>query len=75
MATTHPATSGDVVVGFDGSRNAAEAVEWAAQEALRQGTRLRIISSGYYPGMPSWVGVAGAPLPRSIELAAEELAD
>jgi nucleotide-binding universal stress UspA family protein len=74
VTTIYPATSGDVVVGFDGSRNATDAVVWAAQEALRQGTGLQIISSGYYPGMPSWVGVAGAPLPRSIELAAEELA-
>jgi nucleotide-binding universal stress UspA family protein len=65
----------DVVVGFDGSRHAAEAVEWAAAEAVRQGSRLQVLSSGYVPGMPSWAGVAGAPLPRSIELAAEELAD
>ena len=73
MTTSPSATPGDVVVGFDGSPNAADAVEWAAQEALRQGTGLMVISSGYYPGMPSWVGVAGTPLPRSIELATEEL--
>jgi nucleotide-binding universal stress UspA family protein len=75
VTTSPSATPGDVVVGFDGSPDAADAVEWAAQEAVRQGTGLLVISSGYYPGMPSWVGVAGTPLPRSIELATEELAN
>jgi nucleotide-binding universal stress UspA family protein len=75
MTFSHSASPGDVVVGFDGSPTGADAVRWAAQEALRQGTRLDVISSGYYPGMPSWAGVAGTPSPRSIELAAEELAD
>lgn len=64
--------SGDVVVGFDGSRNATVAVRWAASEASRRGSQLHVISSGYHPGMPYWVGVPATVLPGSIELATQE---
>jgi nucleotide-binding universal stress UspA family protein len=74
MSGTGSGFSGEVAVGFDGSRNAALAVRWAASEASRRGSSLQVISSGYHPGMPSWVGVAAAPLPTSIELATQERA-
>lgn len=38
-----------VVVGVDGSRESLRAVEWAALEALRHGTTLRIVSATAMP--------------------------
>ncbi|MFC4533420.1 universal stress protein [Sphaerisporangium dianthi] len=35
--------SGQIVVGVDGSSSAAAAVEWAADDAVRRGARLRIV--------------------------------
>lgn len=74
VSVTGPGLTGEVVVGFDGSRNAAVAVEWAAREASRRGSRLHVVSSGSHPGMPSWVGVPATVLPDSIELATQERA-
>ena len=42
---------GPVVVGHDGRRSGRLAVEWAAAEAVRRGTRLVIIYAADYPGM------------------------
>ncbi|HEV7147974.1 MAG TPA: universal stress protein [Pedococcus sp.] len=74
MSTNVIDTSGGVVVGFDGSRNAAVAVQWAALEAQRQGTTLHIVSCCYYPGMPFRGAEGGGALPRSAIRATEELA-
>ncbi|TDV44107.1 universal stress protein [Actinophytocola oryzae] len=51
--------SAPVVVGVDGSESALEAVRWAAEEARRRHTPLRIvhaqeIPAGYPPGFVDW---------------------
>jgi nucleotide-binding universal stress UspA family protein len=55
--TTH--SHSPVVVGVDGSESALHAVRWAAAEAVRRGTRLRLVHAyeipvGYPPGFVDW---------------------
>jgi nucleotide-binding universal stress UspA family protein len=40
-----------VVVGYNGKKHATEALEWAAAEAIRRGTRLVVLFAANYPGM------------------------
>lgn len=74
MSTNFFETVEGVVVGFDGSRNAALAVAWAAHEAQRQGVELHVLSCGYYPGMPFPGAEDGGILSRSSMKATEQLA-
>jgi nucleotide-binding universal stress UspA family protein len=40
-----------VVVGYNGTRHAREAVEWAAAEAARRNVPLQVVYAANYPGM------------------------
>ena len=54
--------TGRIVVGFDGSTHAAQAVEWAAAEAARRGTPLTVfyvIDYGRFVGGGSKSGGVG----------------
>ena len=64
----------DVVVGYDGSRNAAAAVDWAAREAARRGAHLRVLTAAHYPGMPSAVAITAPMVPRSLKSISDERA-
>lgn len=58
-----------VVVGLDGSRQATDAVDWAAGEAARRGARLHIISAipMEYAGLPMPVGLSAQLVPKPLE--------
>ena len=66
--------SDDVVVGYDGSGNAALAVDWAADEAGRRGVGLHVVSAAHYAGMPYPVGLTPPVVPRSLEVLSDDLA-
>ena len=51
-----------VVVGSDGSRDSAVALDWAAAEAAERGVPLRVITADYRSGMPSAVGFSTVPM-------------
>ena len=53
-----PEVAGDVVVGYDGSRAAGEAVRWAADLALELGVPLHVVRS--------W-NITRAPKPKSMQ--------
>ncbi|GAB3490077.1 universal stress protein [Amycolatopsis cihanbeyliensis] len=55
------ATTGDLVVGVDGSAAAHQAVRWAARAAAGRGTGLRIVYAG---GLEGGYFGAGLPIPR-----------
>lgn len=64
-----PVERGGVVVGFDGSRQATVAVEWAADEAARRGARLGILHAAptEYVGLPIPAGLSAPLVPRPLE--------
>jgi nucleotide-binding universal stress UspA family protein len=70
----HPAQHREVVVGFDGSRQATVAVDWAAGEAARRGARLRILVAvpTEYVGSAAPVGFSARLVPKSSEGPAKE---
>lgn len=53
-----PEVAGDVVVGYDGSQAAGEAVRWAADLALELGVPLHVVRS--------W-SITRAPRPKSMQ--------
>ena len=57
--------AGTIVVGYDGSDSAAEAVTWAAHEAIARKVPLRLLACFELP-----VGVADATLGWGVALAA-----
>jgi nucleotide-binding universal stress UspA family protein len=61
----HPTDA--VVVGYDGSEAADEAVEWAAVQAVRTGGRLDLVAAWEYP--TSWGNVI--PLPSDYDPSAD----
>ncbi|MFR9730066.1 universal stress protein [Saccharopolyspora sp. MS10] len=54
---------GPVVVGIDGSGTARGAVRWAAREAARRGTSLRIVYADVF-ALPVLPEIPGVPWPR-----------
>jgi len=56
-----------VVVGFDGSTSSEGAVRWAAQQAVRSGARLDLVTAWEYP--TSWGNAI--PLPSDYDPAAD----
>jgi nucleotide-binding universal stress UspA family protein len=59
-----------VVVGFDGSDASAAAVAWAAEQAVRTGGRLDVVTAWEYP--TSWGSVI--PLPSDYDPAKDATA-
>ncbi len=63
----HPNDPDAVVVGYDGSEPAGDAVDWAAAQAARTGQRLDLVTAWEYP--TSWGNVI--PLPDDYDPAAD----
>ena len=61
----HPADA--IIVGFDGSPGSEGALRWAAQQAVRSGSRLDIVNAWEYP--TSWGNAI--PLPSDYDPAAD----
>jgi len=61
----HGRMQGHLIVGDDGSRVAAAAVEWAADEAVRRGAGLTIVGCFEMPFITDW-GI-GSPQPSKSE--------
>ncbi|GAA3185785.1 universal stress protein [Blastococcus jejuensis] len=61
----------DVVVGVDGSEVALGAVRWAAREAARRGTGLRIVHAATYLGRKVAAGMPSPELPHARRIAAQ----
>ena len=66
-------TTGDIVVGFDGSPSASAALEWAAIDANQRSAYLRIITVAEPPRMAA--DTALAYLPDDLEAFAARTAD
>jgi nucleotide-binding universal stress UspA family protein len=62
---------GSVVVGFDGSTGARDAVEWAAKEALERDARLRVLTCFAVPEAVDFSGKGAQQRRRGEELLSE----
>ena len=67
MTDTQADKDGAVIVGFDGSDAATDAVRWAADQAVRTGSRLELVIAWEYP--TSWGNTI--PLPDDYDPAAD----
>jgi nucleotide-binding universal stress UspA family protein len=63
-------TTGEVVVGVDGSRTALEAVRWAAREAAAREVPLRLVHAATYLGEADSPGGTPPELPRARSILA-----
>jgi nucleotide-binding universal stress UspA family protein len=63
--------SREIVVGVDGSECALGAVRWAAREAARRGTSLRIVHAATYLGRRATAGAPSPELPRARHITAQ----
>jgi nucleotide-binding universal stress UspA family protein len=72
MAGSHAQT---IVVGYDGSKHAERALQWAVDEAILRHARLRVVHAWLPPFVEGFPYTGAAHEPEAMEAAGRELLD